>query len=160
MAVLGLVLGQVPAEELPFHPEALRDRPRVEVRVREAEADVVYAGVPLRSVLESRIEGPGRMPALRALSDAVLLVRGADGYQAAVSAAAVAMDETGERFLLARQRDGMPLGTGQGPIRLIVPGDRERVRWVRNVSSIGLVRLKDVRPARSAAAVPGPPPDR
>jgi DMSO/TMAO reductase YedYZ molybdopterin-dependent catalytic subunit len=161
VGVLGLVLAQIPTvEELRFHPEALRDRPRVEVRVRTGEANAVYTGVPLREVFEDRIQGPGRMPALRALADAVLLIRGSDGYQAAVSAAAVAMDETGERFLLALERDGEPLGEDQGPVRLIVPGDSERVRWVRGVSSIALVRLKDVRPARSGSTPPGGPPGR
>jgi hypothetical protein len=159
-ALCGLVLAQIPTvEELPFDPGDLRDRPRVELRVREGETDTVYAGVPLRAVLEGRIEGP-RMSALRVLSDAVLLVRGADGYQAAVSAAEVAMDEKGERFLLALRRDGTPLGEDQGLVRLIVPGDRERVRWVRMVSSITLVRLKDVHPPRPESPPRGRPPGR
>ena len=51
-------------------------------------------------------------------------------------------------FLLALERDGRPLGEDQGPFRLIVPQDPERVRWVRNVSSIALVRLKEVHPPR------------
>src|SRR5215213_672066 len=87
VAMIGILLTQIPAvEELPFNPDALRDRPRVEVRVREGNTDTVYAGVPLHAVIEDRITGPGKMAALRALSDAVLLIRGADGYQAAVSA--------------------------------------------------------------------------
>lgn len=149
VALIGLVLAQIPTvEDLPFDPETLPDRPRVEVRVMEGGATSVYAGVPLRVVLEDRIKGPGKMAALRALADAVLLVRGADGYQAALSAAAVAMDEKGERFLLAEARDGEALGEDQGPVRLVVPGDPERVRWVRKVTSIALVRLKDVHPPR------------
>ena len=69
------------------------------------------------------------------------LVKASDGYQAAVSAAAVAMDPKGERYLLALRRDGQPLAKGQGPVRLIIPGDPQRVRWVRMVDSLRLVRL-------------------
>ena len=81
------------------------------------------------------------MAGLRMLSDAVILVRGADGYQAAVSAAAVAMDPKGLKFLLALDRDGKPLDKGQGPVRLIVPGDPKHARWVKDVASVRLVRL-------------------
>ena len=91
------------------------------------------------------------MAALRSLSDAVNLVRASDGYQAAVSAAAVAMDPKGERFLLALARDGKPLDEGQGPVRLVIPGDPQRVRWVRRIASCHLVRLpslKTTSPAR------------
>jgi DMSO/TMAO reductase YedYZ molybdopterin-dependent catalytic subunit len=81
------------------------------------------------------------MAALRALSDAVILVKAADGYQTAVSAAAAAMDSKGERYLLALSRDGKPLDSRVGPVRLIVPGDPKHVRWVRAVTSLRLVRL-------------------
>lgn len=140
------------SESLAFDPASLAksDRPRVKLQVDEDGKAVAYAGVPLRVVLESKLAGRGAdaMKDLRGLSDAVLLVRGSDGYQAAVSAAAVAMDEVGDRFLLALERDGRPLGEGQGPVRLIVPGDARRVRWVREVSAIDLVRLPAPKPRR------------
>ncbi len=137
----------VTVESLPFDPAALArsDRPPVRIQVEEDGKAVVYSGIPLRVVLESKLAGRGAdaMKDLRRLSDSVLLVRGSDGYRAAVSAAAVAMDEKGDRFLLALERDGRPLGEGQGPVRLVVPGDARRVRWVRAVSAIDLVRLSE-----------------
>ena len=63
------------------------------------------------------------MQATRSLADAVIVLHSTDDYQVAVSAAAVSMDEKGERFLLALDRDGKPLLAGQGPVKLIVPGD-------------------------------------
>ena len=102
---------------------------------------VTYSGVPLATILEAQAKNAGSMAGLRALSDAVILVRGTDGYQAAVSAAAVAMDPKGERYLLALTRDGKPLEAGQGPVRLIVPGDPKHVRWVKEVATVRLVRL-------------------
>ena len=143
LAPLLLVLAPMAAEvdALPFDPAAWERSTPVEVRVTEQGMPAVYSGVPLRVVLEGKLEGQGAMAALRSLADAVLLVRADDGYQAAVSAAEVAMDRKGEKFLLALRRDGKGLGEGQGPVKLIVPGDPERVRWVRMVTGVDLVRL-------------------
>jgi hypothetical protein len=93
-------------------------------------------------VLKERLPGKGTMAELRALADSVILVKAADGYQAAISAAAVAMDPKGERFLLALRRDGQPLDKGQAPVRLVVPGDPQHIRWVRMISGLELVTLR------------------
>ena len=143
--VASLILAQAPgpvtAERLPFDPTKLGDLAKVERKVTEDGQVVTYSGVPLASILEKPAKDVGTMAGLRNLSDAVVLVRGSDGYQAAVSAAAVGMDPKGERFLLAISRDGKPLGGGQGPVRLIVPEDPKHVRWVKDVATIRLVRL-------------------
>jgi DMSO/TMAO reductase YedYZ molybdopterin-dependent catalytic subunit len=136
--------GPVTVDMLPFDRAALKGMDQAEVRISEEGKTVVYAGVPMAAILAKNAKDSGTMAGLRALSDAVLLVRGADGYQAAVSAAAVAMDTKGERFLLAISRDGKPLGESQGPVRLIVPGDPKHARWVRDVVAIRLVRLDKV----------------
>jgi hypothetical protein len=140
---LGIVLAPAPVavEPLPFEPDALGRSERVTIRVVEEGKATSYEGVPLARALGDRLGKENDMAALRALADAVILVRASDGYQVAVSAAEVAMDPKGERFLLALSRDGRPLGDGQGPVRLIVPGDPKRVRWVRMVTSLHLVRL-------------------
>lgn len=136
--------GPVSVDLLPFERAALKAMDQAEVRVAEDGKTVVYAGVPLAAILAKKAKDSGTMSGLRTLSDAVILVRGADGYQAAVSAAAVAMDTRGERFLLAIHRDGKPLGDSQGPVRLIVPGDPRHARWVKDVAAIRLVRLDKV----------------
>jgi DMSO/TMAO reductase YedYZ molybdopterin-dependent catalytic subunit len=140
----------VTVEALPIEPADWKALTRVEVRVMENGGPVVYSGVPLRVVLKGKLPDPITMGALRGLADAVLAVSASDGYQTAVSAAAVAMDSKGERFLLALERDGKPLGNEQGPVRLVVPGDPERVRWVRNVTGVDLVHLP--RKERSSPA--------
>ncbi|MBV8230870.1 MAG: molybdopterin-dependent oxidoreductase [Planctomycetaceae bacterium] len=147
--ILSLWIGLAPApisiEPLPFAPEAWKRAAQVEVRVTEGGEPTVYSGIPLALVLDEQLRGSNRMAALRSLSDAVILVRASDGYQAAVSAAAVAMDPKGERFLLALARDGKPLGDRHGPVRLVIPGDPQRVRWVRMVASLHLVRLAPLK---------------
>ncbi|WP_435005811.1 molybdopterin-dependent oxidoreductase [Tundrisphaera lichenicola] len=140
-----LILVQTPApigsEKLPCDLATLKAMDQAEVRVSENGKTVIYRGVPLALLLEKRVKEARTMPGMKSLSDAVLLVRGADGYQAAYSAAAVAMDAPGERYLLAIERDGEPLDKGFGPIRMIVPGDPKHARWVREVEGVRLVRL-------------------
>jgi hypothetical protein len=126
-------------EALPFDLAAWAAEPRVEMKVVEEGRSVTYRGVPLQVVVRGRLGGDEPMKAFRKLADATLIVSAKDGYRAAVSAAAVAMDAKGERFLLALERDGQPLGAEQGPVKLIVPADPERVRWVRMVDGVTLV---------------------
>jgi DMSO/TMAO reductase YedYZ molybdopterin-dependent catalytic subunit len=144
---------EVAVESLPFDPAAWKTRPQVEVKVTERGQTAVYAGVPLRTVLDDQLKDQKGMAGLRSLADAVLLVRAEDGYQATVAATAAAMDAKGERYLLALTRDGKPLAEGQGPVRLIVPGDPEHVRWVRGVVAIDLVRMP--RPKAQAKPADG-----
>jgi DMSO/TMAO reductase YedYZ molybdopterin-dependent catalytic subunit len=143
LGLFWLMLGQavtVTVEPLPFEPGGWKAIPRAEVRVTENGQPAVYSGVPLRVVLKEKLPAGASMAELRGLADCVLLVSATDGYQVAVSAVAAAMDTKGERYLLALERDGKPLGD-VGPVRLIVPGDSAHVRWVRNVSAVDLVRL-------------------
>lgn len=127
-------------EPLPFDPAAILAQPRTTLRATEQGRAVAYEGVPLASLLPPRPAGVAEMAALRGLSDAVIVVRGSDGYQVAISAAAVAMDPRGERYLLAVARGGKPLDDRDGPVQLVIPGDPMRVRWCRGVASARLVR--------------------
>ncbi len=142
---LALLSADAPAqvEPLKFDPAALaKIEKKVEIKVQERDGEASYRGVPLRTLLEDQWKGPKpAMSDLRALSDAVLIIRGTDGYQAAVSAASVAMDDSGERYVLALERNGKPLDKDQGPVKLLIPGDPMRVRWVRNIEAVELVRM-------------------
>lgn len=131
----------VQVEALKFDAKALEAAGTSEVKVTEAGAAVTYKGIPLRTLLDDRLKGANAMADLRGLADCVLLVRASDGYQVALSAAEVAMDEKGERFLIAFRRDGAPLEASQGPAKLIVPGDPKHVRWIRKIERIDLIRM-------------------
>ncbi|WZO99781.1 molybdopterin-dependent oxidoreductase [Isosphaeraceae bacterium EP7] len=137
---------EVRVEPLAFDINALKQRPRVELKVKEGDATVTYSGVPLAVVLEGQFKSARRMADLRALGDAVILIRGSDGYQAALGAAEAATDPKGERYLIAFERDGKPLDAKQGPAKLIIPAEAEHVRWVRMIDSLTLVRLSDLKP--------------
>ena len=148
--IAAIFLGQAPmmatAEPLPIDKAALDKIEKVELKVTEDGRSVTYSGIPLDALLKPGAPGANPMARTKALSDAVILVRGEDGYQAAVSAAAAAMDPKGERYFLALARDGKPLDAANGPSRLMIPGDPRHVRWVKGVASIHLVRLGKITP--------------
>lgn len=137
----------VQVEGLKFDPASIQKAAsQVEVKVMEGGEAVTYKGAPLRSLLADRLKGPNAMADLRGLADSVLVVRASDDYQAALSAAEVAMDESGQKYLLATERNGKPLDPKQGVVKLIVPGDPQHVRWVRMVSGVDLVRMPKAKP--------------
>jgi hypothetical protein len=39
-------------------------------------------------------------------------------------------------FLLADTKDGQPLPLREGPLRIIVPGEKRPARWVRQVKAL------------------------
>lgn len=132
----------VQVEVLKFDAQSLKKASTVEVKVKEKGVEAIYKGVPLRAVLSAHLDGKVvEMADLRNLVDAVLIVKATDGYQAAVSACEVAMDETGAKYLLAVEKDGKPLDAKQGPIKLVIPGDPKPIRAVRMVSGVDLVRM-------------------
>jgi hypothetical protein len=46
-------------------------------------------------------------------------------------------------ILLVDRQDGLPLPLGQGPVRLVVPGDKRPARWARMVTSLEVVSVDD-----------------
>lgn len=144
LSTLALLLSDpvtVQVESLKFDTAAIQKGPKIELKVKEKGVETTYKGVPLRSLLQEQLKDPISMADLRKLADAVLLVKATDGYQAAVSAVEVAIDETGAKYFLAVEKDGKPLDDKQGPVKLIVPGDPKPVRSVRMVSAVDLVRM-------------------
>ena len=133
------VRGVVPATQR-LDVEALRRLPRAEVRVadhREAGKELTYAGVPLVEVLRAAglVLDPG-MAGIRQTVSASVLVEAADGYRAVFALAELDPALTDRVILLADTRDGQPLGPGEGPLRLVVPGDKRPARAVRQVVMI------------------------
>ena len=69
-----------------------------------------------------------------------LLVEAADGYRVVF-----ALPELDPAFrdvvvLVADRRDGQPLSTGEGPLRLVVPHEKRWARWVRQVNALKVLQ--------------------
>jgi hypothetical protein len=80
-----------------------------------------------------------------------VLATGADGYQAIIAWGELDPDFGAQPVLVAWQRDGQPLGEGQGIARLVVPADK---RGGRHVATIARLELRDsAAPTPAVAAI-------
>jgi hypothetical protein len=116
--------------------------PRAKVSVSDEHGTrVVYEGVPAREILQRAGAPLGKE--LRGPNMTMYVVAGgSDGYQAVFALAEFDPGFTNQVILVADHRDGQPLNSREGPLRLIVPGDKRPARWVR---ALTILRLKDAR---------------
>jgi DMSO/TMAO reductase YedYZ molybdopterin-dependent catalytic subunit len=112
-------------------------RAKVEVKGKGGKA-TTYEGVSLAEVL--RLAGVSFAQHPRGRASAYVVVGGADGYRAVLALAEVDPKVAGTVVLLADRSDGKPLPEGAGPCRLVVPGDKVPVRWVKQVVRVALHR--------------------
>ena len=129
------VTGEVP-HSLRLSAEDLAHLPRTSVHARDHDGrDTEFSGVALAEGL--RLAGA---PAGAEIKGAALakyvVVSAADGYRAVFALPELSPDFTDAMVLLADHRDGKPLAASEGPLRLVVPGDKRQARWVRQVISL------------------------
>jgi DMSO/TMAO reductase YedYZ molybdopterin-dependent catalytic subunit len=131
--------GDVPNPR-PIDASELRQLPRAETRTadpRDPGKEIVYSGVPLLEVLKAgglRIESG--MAGMRETVTLTVLVEAADGYRAVFALAELDPELTDRVVILADTKDGQPLPGREGPLRLIVPGEKRPARWVRQVTAV------------------------
>jgi DMSO/TMAO reductase YedYZ molybdopterin-dependent catalytic subunit len=137
--VLLKVNGEVP------HPLTLTalefaELPRQSVKAKDRDGkEVEYEGVPVFEILQRaglKLGEGLRGPALASY----LLVQAADGYQAVFALPEIDPACTDRTILLADRRDGQPLPTQDGPLRIVVPGEKRHSRWVRLVVAFKIGR--------------------
>lgn len=130
--VLLRVSGEVP-KALELSADALSKLPRQTVRVAGQDGkEMAYEGVPVVEVLMAAGVKFGhdlRGPALANY----LVVEAADGYRAVFALPELDPASTDRVILLADRRDGQPIDAKEGPLRVIVPGEKRHARWVRQV---------------------------
>ena len=101
-------------------------------------AEATFAGVTLVDLL--RLAGVKFDEQLRGKQmTAYLLVKAADGYQVVFALPELDPGFTDRVILLADQRDGKPLSAAEGPLRIIVPGEKRQARWVRQVITLTIL---------------------
>lgn len=71
------------------------------------------------------------------------LITAADGYEVLYSLAEIDPEFTDQVILLATEKDGQPLPSGEGPFRIITPKDKKPARWIREVRSIKIAFAKN-----------------
>lgn len=72
-----------------------------------------------------------------------VLIEAVDGYQVIFSLPEIDPEFTEHIVLLAYLVNGKPLAAGMGPFRLVVPHENKHARWVREVSSIQVLFVKE-----------------
>jgi DMSO/TMAO reductase YedYZ molybdopterin-dependent catalytic subunit len=109
--------------------------PRREVHARDRDGtEATFTGVALVELL--RLAGVPLGEKLRGSNMALyLLVEAADGYRVVFALPELDPAFTERMVLLADHRDGQPLATAEGPLRLVVPDEKRQARWVRQVGS-------------------------
>jgi hypothetical protein len=116
--------------------DLLNGLPRRSVTVSEEDgSSATYSGVDLGLILAKN--GAPHGPTLRGAAAAdYALVTATDGYRAVFALAELDAGLTDKVILLADARDGKPLEPKYGPFQIIIPDEKHRVRWVRNVREI------------------------
>lgn len=101
-----------------------------------------YEGVRLIDVLQlagvevgSKLRGPR-------LAEAVL-VEARDGYRVVFALAELDSAFTSKQVLLVNKQDGAALDAEAGPWRLVVADEKRPARWIRQVSKISVVTVKE-----------------
>jgi DMSO/TMAO reductase YedYZ molybdopterin-dependent catalytic subunit len=139
-AVVIRVGGEVP-KPLELTADDLAKLPRKTVRDKDPDGkESAYEGVPLVELLQAAGVKFGhdlRGPALATY----LVVEASDGYRAVFALPELDPASTDRVVLLADRRDGSPLDARDGPLRVVVPGEKRHSRWVRQVVSLKVGRV-------------------
>jgi hypothetical protein len=122
---------------------AWKKLPRKKITIKGGDGGkITYEGVALVEILRHAGVPFGKHLRRPRVANYVL-AEAADGYRAVYALAEIDPSMTDQVILLADRKDGTALGDGDGPYRIIVPKDKIRSRWVKQVTKIAL---------RSAAA--------
>jgi DMSO/TMAO reductase YedYZ molybdopterin-dependent catalytic subunit len=119
----------------------LAGMPRETVELTEEDgAKFKYEGVAVQEILK---KAGLPMGAIRGKNLAAYILASAkDGYQVVFSLGELDPAFGNEKVLIVDKRDGKPLFAYQGPLRLVVAGDKAGARDVRMLEKIEIVKLR------------------
>jgi len=102
----------------------------------------VYSGVPLKESLKHVGVVFSRERQQRNLGS-VVLVESVDATSVLFAMAELDTALTNKPILVADAKNGKPLTAPEGPFRIIVPGEKEPTRWVKQVWAIYIVQIAE-----------------
>ncbi len=137
-----LILKTVDGRSLTLAAQDFDKLPQVKVSAKDHEERThEYAGMKLRDVLTQAGVATGHDLRAKEMADYVV-VEAADGYRVVFSLAELDPEFSDTQVIVAESADGQPLGAKEGPLRLVVPGDKRPARWVRMVTIISVMRAQ------------------
>jgi hypothetical protein len=117
--------------------------PQQTVKATSHDKEAEFSGASLVDVLSScGVEFGEKLKGKRAPTVAIL--DATDGYRVVISLLEIDPATTDKVAIVANKRDGQPLSAKKGPYRLVLPGEKREIRWIRNLQSIHIVNLKDL----------------
>jgi DMSO/TMAO reductase YedYZ molybdopterin-dependent catalytic subunit len=125
-----------------FHAPDLETLPRQTLQVQDHDGrESKFEGVALVELLQRAGVPLGKD--LRGERMATYVVVGAsDGYRVVFALPEIDPAFSDRLILLADRRDQQALSPREGPLRLIVPGEKRQARWVRQVTSVTIRRAE------------------
>jgi hypothetical protein len=133
------VIGAV-ARPSTFAAEQLAKLPRQTVKAKAHDgAESQYEGVALVEILAKAGVPMGKDLRGKAM-ELFLVVEASDGYRAVFALPELDSAYSDRVILLADRRDGRPLSSREGPLQIVVPGERRHARWVRQVIRLRIGR--------------------
>jgi|SRR5271167_3335629 len=130
------------AKELHLSAADLKKLAHTSVTAKDhSGASHTYDGVALQELLGQA--GAPHGDGLRGKNMAMVVVAEAsDGYKAAFTLTELDADFGNLQVLVADAADGKALGEKEGPVRLVVPGDKRQARWVRMLKTLKVVSVE------------------
>ena len=125
---------------LKLTPAELSQLPRQSVTAKGHDGkESRYEGVALIDLLKKAGLPTGNELRGKAVSYYVV-VEAADGYRTVFALPELDSSFTDRVILLADRRDGHPLTAREGPLQIVVPGEKKHARWVRQVTALRVGR--------------------
>jgi hypothetical protein len=134
--------------EKPLDPASLLGRNQRDVRLEDSAGNtVVYHGLSLLEVLEKGGLDLKTMAGQRASAAQVVVASGREGYTVVFSVGELIANRSNPKvFLIAESSGEGPLPENEGPVRLIVYGDKARSAY--GLARIEVKTLAENKPAR------------
>jgi Oxidoreductase molybdopterin binding domain len=109
--------------------------PHITLKARIHDKDYSFEGVELTGLL-AKVGAPTGKDLRGPEVSEVVLATAADGYRLALSLVETDPRFRANRMIVADKMDGQPLNPHDGPFRLVVEGDLDAARLVRNLATI------------------------
>lgn len=138
----GLVVHPLQGPPVQFSIEKLRELGEQEYTAEsEKGASVKFSCVPVASVLIKAGVEFGKSLGGERMQE-FLLVKAQDDYGVVFALAELDPAFTDKQVLLCDASNGSPLSAKEGPLRLVVPGEKRHARWVRQVTDFFIKSAK------------------
>jgi hypothetical protein len=126
-----------PQPSIEFSAEELRALPRRTTRVRDRNGkEHTYEGVLLADILKRSGQPLGEQLRGSAQLTRYLVAIAHDGYRVLFSVPEVDPEFSANPVVVADRVDGDALPQREGPLRVIVPGEKREARWIRMLERI------------------------